>query len=98
MRLNSSHIVNLLSEQSHLLSIAGVGIWQSEEDLIASLGLNVSEVFLLVASDAPGQAQVLLLHGHALGMNGTQICVLEQADHVGLRGLLESLERLRLKS
>lgn len=51
-----------------------------------------------VASDAPGQIHVLLLHGAALGMNCAQIRVLEQADDVRFGGLLEGLQRLRLES
>lgn len=97
MSLKSSHVVDLLSEQGHLLDIAGA-LRQREEDLIASLRLSVTEVCGLVASDAPGQVHVLLLHSHAFGVDGAQVRVLEKADNVGLRGLLERVESLRLES
>ena len=97
MSLKSSHVVDLLSEHGHLLDIAGA-LRQREEDLISSLRLSITEVSILVASDAPGKVHVLLLHSHALGVDGAQVRVLEQTDNVGLRSLLESLKSLGLES
>lgn len=53
---------------------------------------------------SPGSAQtarkldVLLLDGNALGMDSTQICVVEQIDQEGLGRLLEGSEGLTLPS
>jgi hypothetical protein len=42
-----------------------------------------------LAADASGQLDVLGHDGHALGVDGAQVGVLEQADEVGLGGFLE---------
>ena len=41
-----------------------------------------------LAADPPGQLDVLGHDGHPLGVDGAQVGVLEQADQVGLAGLL----------
>ena len=49
-------------------------------------------IWLLVshlAADAAGQLDVLGHDGDALGVDGAEVGVLEEADEVGLRGLLE---------
>ena len=43
-----------------------------------------------LATDAPGQLDVLGHDGDTLGMDGAQVSVLEEADQVGLAGLLKS--------
>ena len=42
-----------------------------------------------LASDPPGELDVLGHDGHPLGVDGAQVGVLEQADKVGLGSLLE---------
>ena len=93
-----SHIGNLLSEHGHLAGVAGATVGQREEHFVASLRLSVSEVVHAVTADAPSQVHVLFLHCDALGMDGTQVGVLEQPDDVRFAGFLEGLERLRLES
>ena len=41
-----------------------------------------------LASDAPGQLDILWHDGHALSVDGAQVGVLEEADQVGLGSLL----------
>jgi len=43
-----------------------------------------------LATDPPGQLDVLGHDGHTLGVDGAQVGVLEQTDQVGLAGLLQS--------
>jgi len=50
-----------------------------------------------VTTDATSKVHVLLLDGDALGVNCTQVGVLEETDDVGLRCLLQGLESLRLE-
>ena len=45
-----------------------------------------------LTTDAAGQLDVLGHDGHALGVDGAQVGVLEEADEVGLGGLLEGQE------
>ena len=42
-----------------------------------------------LSADAAGELDVLRHDGHPLGVDGTEVGVLEEADEVGLRGLLE---------
>ena len=51
-----------------------------------------------LTTDATGQLDVLWHNGDALGVDGAQIGVLEQADHVGFGGFLESENSLGLES
>lgn len=46
----------------------------------------------------PSKLQVLGLNGHPLGVNGTEICVFEQAAQVCLGSLLQRPNGRRLKS
>ena len=43
-----------------------------------------------LATDSPGQLDVLGHDGYTLGMNGTQVGVLKQSNEVGLTSLLKS--------
>ena len=43
-----------------------------------------------LATDPPGQLDVLGHDGHPLGVDGTEVGVLEETHEVGLTGLLES--------
>ena len=43
-----------------------------------------------LTADSAGELHVLGHDGDALGVDGAQVGVLEEADHVSLRGLLES--------
>jgi histone H3 len=45
-----------------------------------------------LATETTGQLDVLGLDGDTLGVDGTQVGVLEQGDKVGLNGLLESTD------
>ena len=51
-----------------------------------------------LASDASGQLDVLWHDGHSLGVDGAQVGVLEQADQVGLAGLLEGCDSRALEA
>ena len=53
------------------------GPWTNEESLGA------------LATDTAGQLDVLGHDGHTLGVDGAQVGVLEETDHVSLSGLLE---------
>ena len=56
----------------------------------ASAGPEVDAVHLsTLAADPAGELDVLGHDGHALGVDGAQVGVLEEADEVGLGGLLE---------
>ncbi len=50
-----------------------------------------------LAPDAAGQLNILGHNGDALGVNGAQIRILEEADEVGLAGLLEGPDGGRLE-
>ena len=43
-------------------------------------------------ADSSGQSHVLGHHGGALGVNGAQIGILEEADHVGLDALVDCVD------
>ena len=43
-----------------------------------------------LAPDPPGELNVLGHNGDSLGMDGTQVSVLEQSNQIGLTGFLES--------
>ncbi len=43
-----------------------------------------------LATDATSQLNVLGHDGNTLGVDGAQVCVLKQADQVGLAGLLHT--------
>jgi len=51
-----------------------------------------------LATDASGQLEVLRHDGHALGMDGAKVGVLEQADKVGLRSFLKGHDGRRLEA
>ncbi len=51
-----------------------------------------------LASDAPGQLDILWHDGDTLGVDGAQVGVLEETDQVSLAGLLEGTDRRRLES
>ena len=51
-----------------------------------------------LATDAAGELDVLGHDGDALGVDGAQVGVLEEANEVGLRGLLERDDGRRLES
>lgn len=79
-----------MSQHFHLLLLVIVG--QLEELLVAGLGHRVTEVVVGVASDSSSQVHVLLHHGYSVGVNRAQVGVFEDANEVGLRALLESLQ------
>ena len=51
-----------------------------------------------LTSDAAGELDVLWHDGHSLGVDGTEIAVLEDRHKVGLGRLLECKNRLPLKA
>ena len=69
-----------------------------KEDLIASLGLHVTEVKVAISTDASCEVHVFLLDGDTLGVDGTQVSVFEKTGDVGFRCLLEGLESLGLET
>jgi hypothetical protein len=62
--------------------------------------MSASGAFFLsaLASDAAGQLNVLGHDGHALGVDGAQVGVLEQANQVGLSGLLQGQQGRALEA
>ena len=92
----SVHSSDLLPQHAHGLLVSGAR--ELQEDFIAGLWLEVSEVMHAVSADAPGQIHVFLHHSHSLGMDGAQVSVLEKTNNVGLSCLLEGLESLRLEA
>ena len=50
-----------------------------------------------LTADTAGQLDILGHDGHTLGVDGRQVGVLEQADQVGLAGLLERQHRRALE-
>ena len=51
-----------------------------------------------LSTDPPGELDVLGHDGDSLGVDGAQVGVLEEADHVSLRGLLESKDSRGLET
>jgi hypothetical protein len=70
----------------------------------AGFGEEVAEVFNLLrhlgalAADAAGELDVLGHDGDALGVDGAEVGVLEEADQVRLGGLLEGEDREGLEA
>jgi hypothetical protein len=58
----------------------------------------VGEVVVGITSDSPGKYHVLFHYRGSVCMNGTQVGVLEDADEVGFRRLLESDESVGLET
>jgi hypothetical protein len=50
-----------------------------------------------LAPDPPGQLDILGHDGHPLGMDGAKVRILEEADQVGLAGLLQGADGGRLE-
>ena len=71
-----------------------VVVGEHVEDLLAGLGLEVAVVDEALAADSARQLEVLLHHGHAVGVDGAQVRVLKEAGQVALGGLLEGEEGL----
>ena len=59
---------------------------------------NVCEVGLALATDAAGKLDVLGHDGHTLGVDGAQVGVLEEANKVGLSGLLQGKDGRSLEA
>lgn len=72
----------------HLETLLGVGVGELVEVLIARFGHGVSEVHHLVSSDSAGQFHVLLENCYSIGMDGTEVGVLEDSREVGFGSLL----------
>jgi hypothetical protein len=51
-----------------------------------------------LASQPPGQLHILGLDGHPLGVNSTQVGILEQGDEVGFGSFLKGHDRRGLES
>ena len=74
------------------------GVWQRVENLVAGLGHVVSVVKVLVSADSSGDVHVLFHHSDAIGMDGTEIGVLEHTCEIGFSRFLESNQSLRLET
>lgn len=61
--------------------------------------LRFDDTFILCPhpADSAGDPDVLRRYGHALGVGRAKVAVLEEADKVGLRGLLEHINGRRLE-
>ena len=93
----SVHGLDLVPEHFHLGGVSAGAPWKGEEDLVSGLGLEIAVVEVAVTTDSPGEVHVLLLDCHALGVDGAEVGVLEDADDVGLGGFLEGQKGLRLE-
>ena len=58
----------------------------------------VDEVSVGITPDPSGKEHVLPLEGHALGVESTEVGILENACEVSLSGLLKGDECLRLEA
>ena len=68
------------------------------EYLGSILLIQVSEVLVEVSSDPPGKVHVLPHESRSLGVDGTQVGVLEHTGEVGFGGFLKSVESLGLEA
>ena len=71
-----------------------VVVGQLVEDLFAGLGLVVSVVKEALTADSSGEVHVLLHDCDSLGMDGAQVSVFVDTNHVRLQGLLQGKESL----
>ena len=62
------------------------------------LGFRSVEHLSALSADTAGQLDVLGHDGHPLGVDGAQVGVLEEANQVGLRGLLQGHHGRRLEA
>ena len=85
--MRSFHLGDLLAQNFHFVLL--IGIRQLEEDLVACFRLSITEVQVSVAPNATSKIHVLLLDSQALGVDSTQVGVLEKAHDVRLSGFLE---------
>ena len=93
--------VSVLNSSFTLTRSSVQRIFVSEADEISSQGSqerNKSRWLRTLAANALSQFDVLGHDRHALGMDGAQICILQQSDNVCLRGFLQSTDCGRLKS
>lgn len=97
----------LSDEQAHslrnvVLELAGrllhVGVGEAHEVLITSLWLTVDVVKVAVSADATSELHVFLVDGLTLGVDGTEVGVLEKTDDVGLGCFLKRLDGLGLEA
>ena len=80
-------------------ALSGIGaIRELEENFVSSLWLQVSVVDVAVSADSSGEVHILLEDSGALGVDGTEVGVLEDSDDVSFRSFLEGKESLRLES
>jgi len=71
-----------------------LGRWLAKADQVSPNSFSGAAV----AADAEGEAHVLGRDGDALCVDCAQVCVLEEADEVGLAGLLEGEEGVGLNA
>ena len=75
-----------------------VAVWKHVEDFVAALGLKVTVVVEALTTETTSEVEILLHHGHAGGMDGTQVGVLEETGQVALSCLLKSQEGCALEA
>ena len=73
----------------HVLVGLSLVVGQLVKGLITNLGDVVDVVEVPVTSDSSGQEEILLHDGDSLGVDSTEVCVLENADEVGLSSFLD---------
>ena len=59
------------------------------EDFLAGLGLEVAVVVEALAANSSGEVKILLQDCHAVGVDGAEVGVFEEAGQVALSGILE---------
>ena len=74
------------------------GVGQRVENLVTSLGHVITVVKVLVSADSSGDVHVLFHHSDAIGMDGTEIGVLEHTCEIGFSRFLKSNQSLRLEA
>ena len=79
------------------MSLVG-GIGKRVEDLLAGLGLQVTEVLEAFSADAPSELHVFLHDGDSVGGNSAEIGILEQSSQVALGGFLKSEQGVSLEA
>jgi len=75
-----------------------IAVWELVEDLSSVFVVHVSEVSVGISSDSSGQLHVLLHEGHTLGVDRTQVSILENTGEVCFGGFLKGNESLRLEA
>jgi len=67
--------------------------WEKKEKLLGQINKDKISGLSALATDPPGQLDVLRHDGDTLGVDGAQVRVLEEADQVSLACLLNNQKK-----